>query len=355
MAYPIIIQGKFTADGNSKMLNIPSGVDWIETYNATAAKQATADLAFNCKWQLGMIGETINAIAYSGAGYATLKLGSVANDPCTEIEMPANTGFSIINTSENPLGAPVAITNSGGGSNAVRPVLLTGSTAGLSNGSIVRLTNIAGAPDLSGYDFAIDTIVANTSFRIASPLANAPGANTTSGFYRIVKYVPMFYPSYRYITKITQASSAVITCSTPSNYVVGQAVRIIVPDQKVAGVSIWGMTEMNNLLGTVTAVDNTLATQTVTVNIDSSSFTAFTFPTAAQAVFAFERAMIVPVGENTPYALSTLPNPTNVLTDATENVSFRGVLMAAGNNSPAGNNNDVIFWKAGVSTQIQNT
>ena len=339
----IIQQGRFTADGNNKVLQIRSDFDWIRVYNETALAQEAADLGYEFYYQRGMT---------AGRGVVWTKYGT--DDPTYPItvgQIAANSGFTIINSTENVLGGAVTINTSGAGSDAVRPVLLTGSTAGLSAGSIVRLTNVTGGVNLNGYDFAIDTVVANTSFRIAGALATAPGANTTGGKYRIVNYDPIYYPRHRYILNITKASSAVITLNVPSGYAVGQKVRIIVPSQRVAGTAIWGMTEINNVLATITAVNDAVGTQSITVNVDSSAFTAFTFPTAAQGANAFQRAMVVPVGMNTPYAIS---QSVDELSDATENLAFIGVKLVAGNSSPAGNDDDVIYWVAGKSFSVDN-
>lgn len=65
------------------------------------------------------------------------------------------------------------------------------------------------------------------------------------------------------ITGITQASSAVLTLGASHGRVVDDSIHI-------SGVS--GMTEINGLRGTITAVTAT----TVTVNIDSTLFTAYT-------------------------------------------------------------------------------
>lgn len=336
----IIQQGRFTADGNSRQLEIRSDFDWMRVYNETAIAQGAADLGAEFYFQRGMT---------NGRGVIYTKLGTVANDPMTVGQIAASSGFTLLDTSGNPLLAAVATTDV---SNVVRPIVLTGDTSGLAAGDVVRLTNQATDEQVNGYDFTIDTIVANTSFRLAGALANVGGAGgAQAGFYRKINFDPLYYPRHRFIANITQAAQAVITLTVQSGYAVGQEVRVLVPNDQVAGASVYGMTEMNNLLGTITAINDAVATQTITVDIDSTNFTAFSFPTAAQAATALRKAMVVPVGMDTAQAISS---SVDLLSDATDNQGFIGVELAAGNDSPAGNNNDVIYWVAGKSFSVSN-
>jgi hypothetical protein len=79
------------------------------------------------------------------------------------------------------------------------------------------------------------------------------------------------------------------------------------------------MVEMNGLLGTITAVTTSATVNSITVNIDSSGFTAFAFPTSAVAALGIGVPEVTPVGEAaaSPYQ--------NLLDDATRNVSITGV------------------------------
>lgn len=331
-------QGRFTSDGTAHTIQLPAGFDWVRVYNETALAQTASDLGAEFYFQRGMT---------NGRGVVYTKLGTVANDPLSIGQIAANAGFTEVDTSGNPLGASIATT----ATNATQPVYTTANTGSLATGSVVRVFNQTGQANLSGFDFAVDTVVANTSFTMAAALATAPGAAATAGQYRHISFDPQFYPRFRYIVNISQAANAVVTVSVPSGYHVGQEVRVLVPQDTVAGTAIYGMTEIDGLLGTVTAVNDTVGTQTVTLDIDSSAFTAFTFPTAAQFATGHSRAMLVPVGEDTGYALA---QSQDILSDATDNQGFRGVTLAAGTLSPAGQNNDVIYWVAGTSYSVDN-
>jgi hypothetical protein len=221
----------------------------------------------------------------------------------------------------------------------------TGNTAGLADGDIVRLYNVTGGLQLNGLDFTIDTIIANTSFELAYM---AQIVLTGAGTFRKIPYNPIYYPRARYISSITQAAQAVVQLTVTHGYKVGQVVRFIVPSVAGSAVS-YGMTEMNNLQGTILAID--LVNNTITVDIDSSGFTAFAFPTTALAASGFTPAQVVPIGQNTAESLDA---GVDILTDATVNEALVGIQLIAGAFSPAGQAADVIYWVAGKSFSISN-
>jgi hypothetical protein len=325
----IIQQGRFTADGSVQTLSIRSDFDWIKVFNETAAAQAAADLGYEFYFNRGMT---------NGRGWVWTKLGTVANDPVTVGQIAANSGFFLIDSTANPVGAAIAQTAI---TNAVQPVVTTANTGILATGSIVRLHGDTGQTNTQGFDFEVDTVVANTSFRMRWALAAAPlVAGNGDGFYRHVAFDPIFYPRNRHVVNITQAASAVVRLSVTHGYTVGQQVRFTVPAE-------FEMVEMDGLIGTITAVST--ANNTITVNIDSTGFTAFGFPVVGQVPFNW--AQVTPFGEDTAQAITS---GVDILGDSTLNTGFIGVSLAAGNASPAGNNNDVIYWMAGKSFAVDN-
>lgn len=321
----IITQGRFTSTGVAKTLQIRSDVDWMEVTNFTETTAQTGSHGVSYRWQRGLAANN---------GFVTIRnAGATAVDSRTSASLAVD-GFTLVDSSVQSLSAPVAITSI---SNV--GVVATGSTVGVSVGSIVRLANAAGALQLMGIDFTVTAVIANTSFTIRVPAnmvaANAPGATAV---YRIVNSNPIFYPRRRVILGISAAAAAVVTTSVDHGYTVGQDIRLVVP-------STSGMVQMNGLLGAVTAV----TASTFTVNIDSSAFTAFAFPLTAAVPFT--PAESTPVGEDTASALAA---GADILADATINTGFIGMILGAGITSPAGSNNDVIYWIAGKSFSVDN-
>lgn len=307
--------GKFTADGAAKVLKLRSDVDWMEVWNSTTRAAGGAGTGVGFYWQRGMAADT---------GFEDQKLA--ADESLVPVVL-ASGGFTLIDTSSsNPLGAINATVTAI--SAAAIPIVSATSTATLIAGDIVRFVDVTGAQQFGGVDFEIDTVNANTNFR----LVYAPQivAGTTGSFYP-VNIPPAFYPKRRFISKITKAAAAVITTTVSHGYTVGQSVRLQVP-------SVFGMTQINELTGKVTAV----AASTITTDIDSTAFTAFAWPLTAAVPFT--HAQVVPVGEEAG----------DTLDDATIDQGYIGMSLAAGTDSPAGVANDVIYWRAGKAETVSN-
>lgn len=313
----IIQQGKFTADGNTKIIQLRSNVDWFEVDNATTSAAGGAGTGVEFKWYRGMATDT-------GIEYQKL----AADDSLKKVVL-ANGGFTLIDTSESPLSA---LNATGTGITGATGIATCTSTAGLVDGDTVRLINPVGAQQFGGVDFTITGVVANTQFDLVySPIiANS----TTFSFYKI-KWPPLFYPTYRYITSISQAAQAVIIMTVTHYYTVGERVRINVPSE-------FGMTEINGMTGVITAINS--VPNSITVDIDSSAFTAFAWPTTADVPFT--HATVHPIGEGTAQTLA------GTFDAAQKNIGYIGMQLAAGVDSPAGAANDVIYWRAGKSLNV---
>jgi hypothetical protein len=197
---------------------------------------------------------------------------------------------------------------------------------------------MVGQENISGMVFQIDTLVSNTSFRIDNPIATAPGAAGVGGLWRQVRWDPIFYPRRRFINTISAANNAVVTTSADHGLTVGQEVRMVVP-------AVYGMTQMDGLSATITAV--TVAT--LTLDIDSSAFTAFQFP--LPAIVPFTQAQVVPLGQDTPQSLISA---VDILADAADNQSVLAMSLPGGTDLPGGALDDVMYWKAGKSFSVTN-
>ncbi len=327
----IIQQGRFTATGATTILNIRSDVDWIRVYNTTVSYAAGADTGAEFYWQRGMV-QGRGTVYTKTASTNALQVGQIA----------AQAGFTLIDQSIQSLGPVVALSAI---SNAATPVVSTANTAGLSNGDVVRLFNVTGGQQLGGIDFTIGSVTTNTSFTLAY-MAQIVAA--TTGSFRKVNFNPLFYPRRRFISKIASVgSTTVITMTVTHQFTVGQEVRFVIP---TINATAYGMTELNGVQASIIAVD--LVNNSITIDIDSSGFTAFAFPTNAAVLnAAFTPALVIPVGEDTATALNF---NVDILGDATENQGIIGIQMAAGTLSPAGVASDVIYWVAGKSFSVDN-
>lgn len=323
-------QGSFTSTGGNVILPIRSDVDYINVYNITqmAASQTTA-VGVQYYWQRGFP---------PGAMIAYFKSNAAAAANLTQY-LTSN-GFYLIDTTINVPGPSVAFTSI---TSATPPVVATGSTAGLSSGNIVRLFNVTGGTQLSGRDFTIDTIVTNTSFDLAYMNAGNVAA-TTGGQYRVIPYNPYFYPPTRVIANISQATQAIVTLTVNHTFTVGQSIRFVIPTVSTAA---YGMTELDGVEATIVAIDQADAdgfTNTITVSVDTTGFTAFHWPLTTDPVHS--DAQVVPVGQDSGF---TLFAGANYIGDSEVNQGLIGISLTGGASHPAGANNDVIYWVAGKS------
>ncbi len=321
--------GTFTSTGNAQFIPLPSGVDYMWIKNQTVSNASGAGSVAEAYWQLGMP---------QGQGTQYIKESTIG--ALVPGQFAANTGFFLQNTTNTTPGALVALT---GITNGTPPVVNTASTAGLITGSIVRIYSTVGAQQFGGMDFTVNNVVSNTSFDLAygPTIANAnPGA----GNYAIIPFNPYFYPNLRYITNISQAQQAIVTLSVAHTLQVGQKIRFTVP---YVTASRYGMTQLNGLEATIVAVGQADAngyTNTITVDTNTTSFTAFSFPITTDPDFT--PAFITPFGENTAQALTSM---TNILADAIMNTGQIGMLLMGGAAGPAGVSGNTIYWVAGKS------
>jgi hypothetical protein len=365
---------------NATIIQIPSNADWVSVKNYTQSGTAgTSGAYFNGTanayvgmefyWQRGMATGTGIVRYYGNAGQAingdTLVSG----------------GFTLYDPSGQSVGAqpltsaPVAVSAV---TNATRPVVTHTADTTVQVGSIVRLNSTAQS-DVNGVDMVVGAVGSSTSFTLlfaGNALATAPGAIGGAGYYTVVNFDPLYYPRRRFISKITQATNAQVSTTVAHQYVPGQAVRFNIP--AVSGMTQLNPTSANNYLyaTVLTVVDS----YNFTINVNTSAFTAFTWPTIAQMPASFPE--VTPLGEDTATALLSatsqvpvdyLGNPifnanSGILSDSTVNTGYLGMILGNGGNGTvlttpilgpsgsiawsAGNvaTGDTMYWLAGKST-----
>lgn len=299
------LSGYVTSAGTSFNIPLRFSPDYFEIWNRTQmATTQNPGRVVRSAWQRGFTD------AYALTGTKTNSSNAMNETIAT------SGGYTLINTYDQPIGNAVAFS---GGTNAAPPVISTASTAGLIAGDTVRITDAATATNVNGLDFTIGSIVANTSFELSYMVA--PGSIFGAGNYRKVYYDKPWSPRSRYVTAITQAASAVVTLSVTHGYVVGEKIQFWVDP-------VYGMYQINGLIGEITAINTT--TNTVTVNIDTQAFTAFAWPAAADYPFTF--AQVVPVGE--------IPT---ITTGSNYNAGIIGINVGS---AVCGSASDVLYWRA---------
>lgn len=322
MSSPVNSQltGSFVSSGSVVSLNVPSEYTEIELTNISSLGDDAASTPVMKAWGTSLMP--------AGAAIVGSKTNAATTIAISDTIL--SNGFTFV--SDSGLQTPEAALDVTSATNATPPVVtMDSSTGNIAEGDIVRYYGAAGQLNISGMDFTAGTVVSDTTVELA--YMGAPGAAGTGGFLRRIPFDARYYPRHRFITAITQASSAVITLSVTHGFTVGQLVRVYVPTE-------FGMSQMNGLLATVSAINTT--NNTITVDVNSTGFTAFAFPSSATAGTGVNFAQVVPVGmaAQDPYQ--------NLLQDATDNRSFRGVLVGTGVQT----NGETYQWVARKGTSV---
>lgn len=314
----LVASGSFTADGSAKTIALRSDFDYFEVENHTqmATTQATGRGVF-FRWYNGYADDSAFMISKENAANTVT------------YEVVTSGGFTRKDTSVQ---APEAAKATSGTDIAKATSVVTVTSHGYSVGDRVRMYGTTDMLQIAGMEFTITAVPSANSFTLGYIDMSGFAADATAGFARRIPNNPLYVPEKNYITGITAANPMVVTLSITHNLAVGDKVRLAVP-------SAFGMTQADGLVGEVTAVST--ANNTITLDIDSSAFTAFAFP--ASSAVPFTHAHVVPFG-----------TVANGVEQAVYNHSQIEMRLAAGSDSPAGNANDVIYWRAFKSGYVNN-
>lgn len=316
----IIQQGRFTSDGASVVLSLRSDADWMEVINETQfATQQTPGRGVKFEWQKGLAAG--HAFEYSKAdGADTLQAEKVTSGGFTVIDPNAGVEAAVTGTIITKASPPVC----------------TATAHGYSNGDIVILSNLVTMPQISAGNalFTIGGVTADT-FELSFFNTNTANFVDETGFQ--VRRIPPFSwkGSWNSVSAVTTGTTTSVQFNFKEDaliYSVGSVLKFSIP-------SVYGMTELDGLQGTI--LSYTEATNTYVVDIDSSAFTAFAWP-AASAV-PISPPIATPIGSSG-----------NSLGDATNNLANLSIKLGAGIDGPAGSTGDVIYWKAGKSFSTSN-
>ena len=340
MPFTILDGGSFTSTGAGVKVNLPSSADYFQTWNLTQLAATNPNTVVKAEWFGPKFGAGASAL---NSGLRWVKTNTLLTvEPFTN--STASNGFTYVTTSPiveaQAANAITAVTNA-------NPAVVS-QTNTYSNGDVLRIYNTTGMLQAGGMTFQISSVSGSgyTLLGLPATAANGFAAAATNGNTRRVSQYSAVDPEFLYVTGISQATSAVVSTSVdPSNYyVVGNKIHMSVP-------ASFGMVEMNQLTGTITAVNGVAASGAIgaynlTINIDSSAFTAFAFPASTLSPTATLFATLSPAGSQTSY------NPLTLVQTGYEfqktpfhTGQFTPYLyLAGGAQSPAGANLDVINW-----------
>ncbi len=333
MAFTIIDGNSFTSTGAGKKIPVPSSADYMRVVNMTQMPLAPATpVVVVSEWFGPKFGAGASA-ANDGLRWKKSANTSVMNLD-TFATSTASNGFTYVQT------APVVEAQSANAITAITaasPAVVT-QTNTYSNGDILQFYSTTGMLQLGGAAFQVSS-ASGSGYTLIGLRAAGFAAPGTAGYTRRVSKYAAVEPQFLYITEITQATQAVVRTSVDPTqyYVVGMKIHFSVPYS-------FGMYQMNQLTGTIVAVS--AANYTLTVDIDSSAFTAFAFPASTASPTAQLFATLAPAGASTQFNPVTLVQTGYDFTyqpfRTGEFVPY--MYLAGGAQSPAGANLDVINW-----------
>lgn len=354
LPYSFIGKWDYTNPATSVAVNIPmtDKPDWVIVKNLTDWGDTTAVTALQSEWFSSM----------SQGSY--IGLSQTVTTDALSTTSGTSGGFTFIDQTNPPTYAKVVVAS-------VTPstgVVLTGTTTGISIGDYVRLINITGALELSTILFQVTAVSAGVSITLGmlatAVTAGLVAAAGTTGFYQKV-YPGFMYPKLSPVLYITQATQAKVYFGRPNDYTVGELVDFQIPTP-------YGMTQLSNLTATpvsgatsnppgaarVLVVTNTATESSITLNYDTTGFTAFQYPTSANYALGASPAVCFPAGSgivpfNGSATIPQSPPGTNLL-DAFDNKAQYVMNLGLSVVGEGGSSMVVMAFKADFNNAITN-
>jgi len=284
MPFTILYGDSFVSDGTAKKILLPGNADYFKFVNQTQTPLAGTTCIAG-EWYGAKFGAGATAVN-DGTRWRKAASNAVLID--TFQTAVASNGFTYVATTPvieaQNAAAITAIT-------AATPAVVTQAAHGYSNGDIIQFYGTTGMLQISGLNFQISGVTAN-SYTLVGLAAAGFAAPATAGFTRRISKFLAVDPQFLFITAVSKATQMVVTFSVDPSayYVVGMKMEFSIP----FGL---GMTELNSLTGTILSIN--AATYQMTFDINSTAFTTFVFPVSAQAALTPLFATAAPAGAST--------------------------------------------------------
>lgn len=333
MPFTIVTQGTFTqpTPAVGQTIPLPSGADYFISTNLTQMNLApNPGVCVRGEWYGGGLSAVNDGLRWT----KTLSTNAINIDKFSTAT--ASNGYTYVNAPPQPEAAltGTTITNA-------NPAVAT-VTNTYSEGDVVQIFNSTGMLQIAGMAFTISS-VSGSGFTLLGLNASGFAAPATAfQVRRIAKLMPV-EPRFLYVTAISKATQAVVTVSEQHQYVVGQKVEFTIPGS-------FGMVQLNNyyLPQNKPPVITAVTAYTMTINVDSTNFTTFAFPTSTASPTAQLFATVTSAGQSTQF---------NPITGVQTGYNFQYVpyhsgnfipfmYLPAGALSPGGAAGDIIVWQA---------
>jgi len=344
LPFQMVAGGRFTlttaliASGLDLECNSQNPPDFIVLKSITGWGESSDAQAIEWWWEKSMSQGTAKGILQASEG-------STPQVPAMTSYFISSSGISTYNTANPPSFAALATTAITGIAGTF--VVTMASTGSIAVGDWVRLYSTTGELQIAGYTFQVTAVTANVSITLGYMASSGMtfAADATAG--QVLKYIPnRMYPRWNYIANITQASQGVVYFTGKNDFTPGEIISFRVPSQ-------FGMDEINNKEVRVLSVTNSATVSSITIDLDTSGYTAFTFPTSAVAAAGVDPAVVVPSASGVvPYnGSATVPQqpPGTNLLDAFDNRNAQVIHLGPGLfnvSAHASDNGDVWMYQA---------
>ena len=307
-AMSLIGMGSVTSAGVPFTIDVQPLVDYVYVKNRTQwGASANPGVVIQAEWFSRMAADSAYTITNTNSANG-MNAGALTSG-----------GFSLIDYSSLPSYTPVALA-SPFFTQANPVVFTTASPHGLAVGDLVQIYNLTGARQYAGVTYSVSAVGSSTTFSV---LLNTVGITVASaGTVKKIAADISFYPGRRIITQASLGATTTLTLQMAHTLTVGQYVRLRVP-------SGFGTLQLDGLTGKITAVNVGPTVNSITLDINSTGFTAFAWPASSAVPFTF--AEVIPIGE-----------VATTLEGATVNQAIQGVRFGS---SVCGAASDVLdYW-----------
>jgi hypothetical protein len=286
--YSKIIRGTFTSTGAAKFLSLPMVPDTIEIWNETKYATTSNHIAISA---IGFA-ESAAGTAYATASNGTANVGVVLTSG----------GFSFVSAGTYQYGPTLTIS----GIVAATGVVTTTTPHGLSVGDAVLLYGTTGMLQIAGTTTTVTAVGSTTTFTIGNIPTSGFAANASAGFAKKLLYPDLYVPFVNTITAITTGTTTTISTSLNHSFVVGQEVFFTIPSTSYVNTTpVWGTTQLdsatyvrNNGVPQQAYITSITNANTFVVNVNSTGYGAFTYPTSAQAALGVTFPQVAAIGDS---------------------------------------------------------
>lgn len=282
-------QGTYINGATLATINVPLNdrPDWFFVKDITNwGAQTTAANPIYSEWFSNMA---------TGSYLALGQPSSTGTGVTTYTSRGTSGGFTFYNQGNPPTFSNLAQT----GITNTTFVVTMANTGSIAVGDYVRLINPAGQLQLGGLVAQVTAVTTNTSITLgyiatAVSAGLTVGAASTSGF--IKKFIPnKFYPKQKQILYVSQATQAKVYFASQNDFTPGELVDFQIP-------TAFGMTQLNGLTAKtigparVLVVTNSATESSITLDRDTTGYTAFNYPTSATIQLGGSPPVCMPAG-----------------------------------------------------------